>query len=283
MCAAKPTISFEYFPPKTDKGLQTLMHEVGELVKLRPRFMTVTYGAGGSTREGTINTVKKIWNAHKVPTGSHLTYINTTKEELDRITDDLWDAGIRHIVALRGDMPSDLSWPLDPDADYYQFTSDFVEGIRRRHPFEISVGAYPEKHPDSPDVSADVYALKKKFDSGADRGITQFFFDNEVYYKFLEEAAKEGLNKPIVPGLLPISDYEKMLKFADMCQATVPHWLREKFEKFTDSDGDYLKLATDILAEQVDDLTANGVQHLHFYTLNKAGLTEMACKKCKLG
>ncbi|MEC8665386.1 MAG: methylenetetrahydrofolate reductase, partial [Pseudomonadota bacterium] len=160
MCAAKPTISFEYFPPKSEKGLSNLLTEVGELVKLRPRFMTVTYGAGGSTREGTIKTVKEIWNAHKVPTGSHLTYLNTTKEELDRITDDLWDAGIRHIVALRGDMPADLSWPLDPDADYYQFTSDFVEGIRERHPFEISVGAYPEKHPDSPDLSADILALK---------------------------------------------------------------------------------------------------------------------------
>lgn len=283
MCAAKPTISFEYFPPKSDKGLSNLLTEVGELVKLRPRFMTVTYGAGGSTREGTIKTVKEIWNAYKVPTGSHLTYLNTTKAELDQITDDLWDAGIRHIVALRGDMPADLSWPLDPDADYYQFTSDFVEGIRERHPFEISVGAYPEKHPDSPDLSADILALKKKFEAGADRGITQFFFDNDVYYEFMDEAAKHGLNRPIVPGLLPIADYEKMLSFAETCQATVPHWLRAKFEKFAGSDEDKAKLATDILAAQVDDLAANGVQHIHFFTLNKAGITERTCKQCKLG
>ena len=151
------------------------------------------------------------------------------------------------------------------------------------HDFDITVAAYAEGHPEAPSLSFDMDNLKRKLDAGAKRAITQFFFDNDVYYEFLDDAAKHGLNKPIVPGLLPIADYEKMLSFAETCQATVPHWLREKFEKFAGSDEDKAKLATDILAAQVDDLAANGVQHIHFYTLNKAGITEKACKKCKLG
>jgi len=268
-------ISFEYFPPKTPKALNALIIEAQELAALQPAFMTVTYGAGGSTKEGTLDTVKAVRTATGCETAMHLTFINTPIEELNSFTDELWEMGMRHIVALRGDMPDDLSWPLDVDTNYYQYSSDFVEGLKKRHDFEISVGAYPESHPDSPNMEADVIALKKKADAGADRAITQFFFDNDVYYRFMERCFKAGINIPIVPGMLPIANFEKMLSFAARCHANVPPWIHAKFEKVRDEAG-RAELARDILAEQIEDLTAHGAPHLHFYTLNKANLSRDA-------
>ncbi len=252
-----------------------LLAEAHALALLNPAFMTVTYGAGGSTRDGTVDTVRAVREKTGIKTAAHLTYINTPITELEDYVRTLWDSGIRHIVALRGDMPADLSWPLDPDADYYQFTSDFVAGLKRVRDFEISVGAYPEKHPDSPSLDADIVALKRKQEAGADRAITQFFFDNDVYFAFAETAQAQDVTIPIVPGLLPIADFEKMLRFADTCQAGVPDWLRDKFAAMPDPD-DRLKLAADILTEQVAALAAGGVPHIHFYTLNKAHLTAQA-------
>ncbi|MFP4314379.1 MAG: methylenetetrahydrofolate reductase [Alphaproteobacteria bacterium] len=271
----KPTISFEYFPPKSDKAAENLWTAMDNLALLDPAFMTVTYGAGGSTRDGTLATLKKARDAYGIPLASHLTFINTTKEELAALTDNLWHENIHHIVALRGDMPGDLQWPLDDDRNYYQYTSDFVEGLRAQHPFEISVGCYPEKHPDAPSLDADIIALKKKCDAGASRAITQFFFDNDLFYTFREICAKAGITTPIVPGLLPIHDFKSMCGFAAKCQTSVPVWLHEKFEG--KSENDAKKYATELLIHQSEDLAANGIEHIHYYTLNKADITTQAC------
>lgn len=268
------TYSFEFFPPKSEKSAQELLSSVEELSCFSPKFMTVTFGTGGGSRDTTLQTLKNLQKAaHGIPFGSHLTYISHTKDELDHYTDLLWNQGIRHLVALRGDMPTNLVWPLDPDAEYYQFTSDFVEALLKRHPFDISVGAYPEKHPDAPDMQADLIALKKKCDAGATRAITQLFFDNDLYYRFVDAAQKAGITTPIVPGLLPIRDFQKVCEFAGKCQATVPQFLHEKFA------GDISdNLAEDLLAAQVEDLAKNGVDHIHFYTLNKSSVLNTVCK-----
>lgn len=270
-----PTFSFEFFPPKTEAGETQIKAVANTFAALMPSYMTVTYGAGGSTQDGTLRTIAALQETG-VPIAGHLTFINTTKETLKALTDDWWDKGIRHIVALRGDMPEGLSWPLDDDGEYFQYTSDFVERLRGWHDFEISVGAYPEKHPDAPSLDADIEALKKKCDAGVTRAITQFFFDNEVYYTFVEKCRAAGITAPICPGLLPIHDFERMVGFAAKCQAGVPDWLHNAFDGLSQEDAQ--KKATDILTEQVTDLARNGVEHIHFYTLNKTGITQDVCK-----
>ena len=272
---SSPSISFEFFPPKSEKSALELLAVTKDLSRFNPKFMTVTFGAGGGSREGTLQTLRNLQKAAPVPFGSHLTYISLTKIELDHYTDLLWNQGIRHLVALRGDMPQDLVWPLDPDAEYYQFTSDFVEALMKRHPFDISVGAYPEKHPDAPDLAADIEALRKKCDAGSARAITQFFFDNEVYYRFVDEAQKAGIKTPIVPGLLPIHDFTKVCSFAERCGAIIPPAVREKFLRTNDPAA----MAEDLLFAQVEDLVKNGVDHIHFYTLNKNSLVDKVCEK----
>ena len=277
----KPAISFEFFPPKTPQGEEALATTAQKLATLNPAFMTVTFGAGGSTREGTLKTLAAIRRVTDIPLACHLTFIEITKTELKSYLDTLWDMNVRHIVALRGDMPADLQWPLDPDLDYFQYTSDFVEGIKAHKPFEISVGAYPEKHPDAPDMSADIIALKKKCDAGSDRAITQFFFDHDQYGIFLEETSKAGIKTPIVPGLLPIGNYESMLKFANRCGASVPAFVRHQFE--TSDEAGHAKIAADLLTWQIEDLTRRNTKHLHFYTLNKADMLLEACAATGLG
>lgn len=273
---SKPTISFEFFPPKTPQGDEALLEVAKTLASLNPAFMTVTFGAGGSTRDGTLKTLKAIRSVTDIPLACHLTFISLTKTELKAYLDTLWDLGVRHIVALRGDMPKDLQWPLDPDLDYYQYTSDFIEGIKAHRPFEISVGAYPDKHPDAPDQAADILALKKKCAAGADRAITQFFFDHDRYDKFLKDVAAADIETPIVPGMLPIGNYESMLKFADRCGAYVPQYVRDKFENV--SAEKHAGLAEELLLWQIDDLTKRGVKHFHFYTLNKADMLQKILK-----
>ena len=274
----KPSVSFEFFPPKTNKGDEALLNVAEELAGLSPKYMTVTYGAGGSTRDKTLRVANEVQARTGVPTATHLTYINTVRKDLYTLADDLWAEGIRHIVALRGDLPKDLSWPLDEDADYFQYTSHFVAALKARQDFEISVGCYPEKHPDAPSLDKDIEALMKKIDAGADRAITQFFFENEVFYEFVEQCRAVGIKAPICPGVLPIHDFGNMLRFAKTCNTTVPQWLHEKFDGLEDKPEDARKVATELLIKQVEDLVANGVDHLHFYTLNKAGITREACK-----
>lgn len=273
---SKPTISFEYFPPKTEKAAENLWSAMDDLSQLDPLYMTVTYGAGGSTQDGTFDTLKKAKERYGIPLASHLTFINKTKKEMYEIADKLWDLGIHHIIALRGDMPDDLKWPLDTDVNYFQYTSYFVEALLARHPFEISVGCYPEKHPDAECINSDIEALKLKCHAGASRAITQFFFDNDVFYEFREQCAKAGIKTPIIPGLLPIHDFKSMCGFAGKCQANVPDWLHGRFEDVSDEDA--VKIAVDLLVGQSVDLAANGVDHIHYYTLNKSAITTQACE-----
>jgi methylenetetrahydrofolate reductase (NADPH) len=277
-----PTFSFEYFPPKSEKAEEAFWAAAPKLAGLGPKFMTITYGAGGSTRDKTIAIAEKL---HKqfadIPIAAHLTYLNSTKEYLYGITDALWTIGIRHIVALRGDLPEGLSWPLDFDENYFQHTSEFVEALVKRHGYEISVGAYPEKHPDAKDLSADIEALKKKCDAGATQAITQFFFENEKYYDFVEACQKAGITTPIYPGILPVHDFTGMIRFAARCQAQVPDWVKEKFAGLEDKPEEAKKIATEMLVEQTLDLVAGGVPHVHFYTLNKYEITDAAVKALK--
>lgn len=275
---SNPTISFEFFPPKTDKSEAAFWNDVPALAALDPKFMTVTYGAGGSTRDKTIEVARGVIEKTNVPTAAHLTYINSTRHELYALADELWANGIKHIIALRGDMPSDLQWPLDPDAEYFQYTSHFIAALKARQDFEISVGCYPEKHPDAESMDKDLEALMKKFDAGANRAITQFFFDNNLYYEFLENAAKANITGDICPGLLPIHDFKNMCNFAQRCQASVPDWLHAKFDGLEDQPEEAYKVASELLLEQCEDLIKNGAPHIHFYTLNKAAITSEVCE-----
>jgi methylenetetrahydrofolate reductase (NADPH) len=267
----KPHFSFEFFPPKTHKAEESFWDEIAVLAECAPKFMTVTYGAGGTTRDKTIEIARGVQERTGIQTAAHLTYINSTRKELYTLADELWANGIQHIIALRGDMPADLQWPLDPDAEYFQYTSHFIAALKARQDFEISVGCYPEKHPDAPSLDKDIEALQKKFDAGANRAITQFFFDNDVYYEFLEQCARADVKGLICPGLLPVHDFARMCSFAERCKASVPDWLRGKFEDVTPEDA--VKIATDLLLGQAEDLIENGATHLHFYTLNKSAIT----------
>tara|TARA_B100001179_G_scaffold212982_1_gene181285 strand:+ start:171 stop:1013 length:843 start_codon:yes stop_codon:yes gene_type:complete len=272
------TFSFEYFPAKTDKGNLRLLDTARTLAKKKPSFMTVTYGAGGSTKDGTLDTVTCLQRETGVPMAAHVTFINTEIPQLKKFADELWDKGIKRLVALRGDLPDDLSWPLDLEGNYFQYTSEFVAALKSWHNFDISVGAYPEKHPDAPSLAADVRALRLKCVAGADRAITQFFFDNSIYYKFLEECEKAHIKTPVVPGLLPIHDFQSMLSFAEKCRATVPDDIRKKFEALKHNPEGAKDLAQDLLCAQVEDLASQGCPHVHFYTLNKSDLVDMACQ-----
>jgi methylenetetrahydrofolate reductase (NADPH) len=271
MRALVPTVSFEFFPPQTEKGEEALWDKVVKLAACDPAFMTVTYGACGSTRDKTVDLAIRMRAKSGRPSAAHLTFIATPKNELRRIADKLWGEGVRHIVALRGDLPAGTA-PVDPTAEHFAFTSDFVESLKSWHDFEISVGAYPEKHPAAPDLASDLEALRKKCGAGADRAITQFFFDNAVFYRFRDVAADAGIETPIVPGILPIVDYEKMLRFAQSCQASVPPSLAAQFERLKNDPEGTKMLAADLLVAQVTDLAAEGVPHLHFYTLNQSAL-----------
>jgi methylenetetrahydrofolate reductase (NADPH) len=273
---ARPSISFEYFPPKTEEGAVALYAAVEQLMVYDPLYMTVTYGAGGSTKDGTRKALRHILKMTEIPLASHLTFLSTTKDELDAYIDDLWLMGIHHIVALRGDLPKGTSYDDYKTEQYYDYTSNFVAALKAKRPFEISVGAYPEKHPDAQSLDADIEALRLKCEAGADRAITQFFFENDVYYRFLDQCEKAGITTPVVPGLLPVHDFKGMANFAKRCAASVPDWLREKFEALEGRPEEAQKLATDLLISQAEDLAAQGVGHIHFYCMNKAPITSEA-------
>lgn len=277
-------ISFEFFPPKTYEAWEVLVTDTArQLAGLAPAFMTVTYGAGGSKRSWTMETAVTIQQNTGIKTAAHLTCINVYKKALLGIAQTFKDNGIGHIVALRGDIPPEDA-PLEYDnKNYYHYASELIAGIKQVGDFEISVAAYPEKHPDAPDMATDIHNLRRKWKTGADRAITQFFFDNNVYFEFLDKVAAAGIDMPVVPGLLPILSYERMLRFADLCQASVPESLRARFEPYLGSQDDMDKVAMELLCEQVEGLVKNGVPHLHFYTLNKAEMVFAACRDCGLG
>ena len=272
-----PRLSFEFFPPKSEAGLTALLAAAGELRVLNPDFVTVTFGAGGSTRSGTCETAQALKDRLGLTVGTHLSYFATPKTELMAYADHLWDSGIHHLVVLRGDVPAGVD-PASYDSDeYFQMTSDFVEALRARRDFDISIAAYPEKHPDAVSMAEDIRALKLKCAAGATRALTQFFFDIATFSDFLTKIRAAGIPTPIVPGVLPISDFAKITGFAAKCGARIPDDVTHLFATSTDP----VATGVDFLATQIDDLINLNVPQLHFYTLNRADLILSAFRKLK--
>ncbi|MEW6641447.1 MAG: methylenetetrahydrofolate reductase [NAD(P)H] [Pseudomonadota bacterium] len=271
--AKRPMISFEFFPPKTEEMETNLWETIKRLAPLQPKFVSVTYGAGGSTRERTHATIARILKETDLLPAAHLTCVGAARGEIDDIVDRYHDIGVRHIVALRGDPAGGLGTPFTAHADGYQSSADLVAGIKRRHPdIEVSVSAYPEKHPESPDFDADIDGLKAKVDAGATRAITQVFFDNDLYYRYVDRVRARGIDIPIVPGIMPMHNFKQARNFVTRAGTTVPEWLAAKFEGL-DDDPDTRKLvAATVAAGQVQKLAKRGVDTFHFYTMNRADL-----------
>jgi methylenetetrahydrofolate reductase (NADPH) len=274
--AGDAAISFEFFPPKTEKMEESLWAAIETLMPLKPRFVSVTYGAGGSTRERTHATVERIARETSVPAAAHLTCVAATRDQIDEIAKEYWAAGVRHIVALRGDMPT-LGDKFVPHPQGYQNAADLVAGLQKIAPFEISVAAYPEQHPDSASVEADLDNLKRKLDAGATRAITQFFFSAEAFFRFKDKALSAGIDAEIVPGILPVSNVAQARKFAAACGASIPAWMDRLFEGLDDHPAARQLVAATIAAEMSRRLYAGGVRHFHFYTLNRAELAFAIC------
>jgi methylenetetrahydrofolate reductase (NADPH) len=273
-------VSFEFSPPKTAEAEENLWRCIRRLEPLKPDFVSVTYGAGGSTRDRTHATVKRMVEETSLAPAAHLTCVAHTKSEIEEIVRGYWDAGIRHVVALRGDMPG-MAGKYEPHPDGYAATPDLIEGIRKIAPFEISVSAYPERHPDSASEAQDIELLKAKVGAGATRALTQFGFETESIARFRDRVARAGVTVPIVPGIIPTTNIKGIARMAAQAGANVPDWLSRLYDGL-DQDPDTRKLiAATILAEQVEELRAEGFDQFHFYTLNQADLTFAAC--CLLG
>ncbi len=266
-----PKLSFEFFPPKTEALENQLWACVRRLAPLRPRFVSVTYGAGGSTQARTHATVSRILRESPLTPAAHLTCVDAPRAEVDRVAREYWDAGVRHIVALRGDPPAGADrYEAHPEG--YAYAADLVEGLRRIAPFEISVAAYPETHPTALSADHDIDNLKRKIDAGATRAITQYFFDTDVYLRFLDRCAAAGITVPIVPGILPVTNFAQVRKFSAMCGAGVPDWLAHLFDGLDNDPETRRTVSAVVAAEQVRLLQANGVDEFHFYTLNRPDL-----------
>jgi len=270
-------VSFEFSPPKTAEAEQSLWRCIKRLEPLNPAFVSVTYGAGGSTRERTHATVRRIVLETTLKPAAHLTCVGSPKAEIDEIVEGYWAAGVRHIVALRGDMPG-MSGPYHPHPDGYQSTPALVEGIRRIAPFEVSVSAYPERHPDSPSRAHDIELLKRKIDAGASRALTQFGFDSAAIARFRDDAAQSGVRVPIVPGLIPTTNIKGIARMAAKAGASTPSWLVELYDGLDDDEETRRTLAAAVLFEQVQELRREGFEQFHFYTLNQADLAYAACR-----
>ncbi|QFT78848.1 methylenetetrahydrofolate reductase [Erythrobacter sp. THAF29] len=269
-------ISFEFFPPKTEKMAETLWESVATLSPLAPRFVSVTYGAGGSTRERTHEQVVRIQNEAKIPAAAHLTCVNATREEVDEVARHYWEEGIRHIVALRGD-PPDGAAHYTPHPGGYENAADLIAGLKKVADFEISVAAYPEVHPDSPDAQADIENLKAKFDAGADRAITQFFFDPECFFRFRDKAAAAGIEAEIVPGIMPVMSFAAVQRMSGLCGTAIPGWMEGLFDGLDERPAARQLVSATIAAELCRKLYAGGVREFHFYTLNRAELSYAIC------
>jgi methylenetetrahydrofolate reductase (NADPH) len=270
-------VSFEFFPPKTAEMEQTLWEAIGRLAPIAPSFVSVTYGAGGSTRERTHSTVRRIAAETALMPAAHLTCVAATRAEVDAVIRSYRDAGVRHIVALRGDPTGGAGERYAPHPGGYRNAADLVEGIKRTTDMDVSVAAYPEKHPDSPSVEADIDMLAAKVDAGADRAITQFFFENDHYFRYLDRVRARGINIPVVPGILPVQNFKQTRSFAGRCGASVPRWLAERFDGLDDDVATRKLVAAAVAAEQVLDLAGQGITDFHFYTMNRADLVYAIC------
>ena len=269
-------ISFEFFPPKTAKMAETLWGSMATLAPLGPRFVSVTYGAGGSTRERTHEQVVRINQETNIPAAAHLTCVNAAREEVDEVARHYWESGIRHIVALRGD-PPDGAAKYAPHPGGYANAIDLIAGLKKIADFEISVAAYPEVHPDSPDAQADIDNLKAKFDAGADRAITQFFFDPECFFRFRDKAAAAGIDAEIVPGIMPVMSFAAVQKMSGLCGTAIPAWMEGLFDGLDERPEARQLVSATIAAELCRKLYAGGVRQFHFYTLNRAELSYAIC------
>jgi methylenetetrahydrofolate reductase (NADPH) len=265
-------VSFEFFPPNTEAMEQTLWKSIKRLSVLEPRFVSVTYGADGSTRERTHNAVERILRETNLTAAPHLTCVGASRAEIDEIARGYWDIGVRHMVALRGDPPKG-SGGQTPHARGYAYASDLVAGLKRVANFDISVAAYPEVHPEARTASDDLDNLKRKIDAGATRAITQFFFDVKIFLRFRDRCAQAGIESVIVPGILPITRFPQMLRFAAQCGTSVPQWLHERFDGLDDDTETRQLIAASVAIEQVQQLRKEGIDEFHFYTLNRAELT----------
>lgn len=270
-----PKVSFEFFPPKTEEMATQLWDSVRRLEPLQPDFVSVTYGAGGSTRERTHATVKRIIDETTLHPAAHLTCVGSSAAEIDEIARNYWNTGIKRIVALRGDAPDGNGYHPHPEG--YAFAADLVKGLKKIADFEISVAAYPEGHPESASPEADMDNLKRKIDAGASRAITQYFFDPDVYLRFVERALKAGINVPIVPGILPVTNVAQMRKFSAMCGTSVPNWINHAFEGLDADPKTRNLVAATVATEQCRVLQKEGCSEFHFYTLNRADLTVAIC------
>jgi len=271
-----PSVSFEFFPPNTEAMEATLWNSIERLAELGPRFVSVTYGADGSTRERTHAAVERILRDTKLTPAPHLTCIGASRGEINDIAREYWDMGVRHLVALRGDVPKDCE-TYSPHADGYAYACDLVEGLRKVADFDVSVAAYPEVHPEAPDADFDLDYLKRKLDAGATRAITQFFFDTDVFLRFRERCAAAGIESQIVPGILPITRFPQLERFATMCGASLPDWLRHRFDGLDDDEQTRQMIAASVAIEQVRALQQEGIEDFHFYTLNRSELTYAIC------
>ncbi|ODU20570.1 MAG: methylenetetrahydrofolate reductase [NAD(P)H] [Sphingomonas sp. SCN 67-18] len=269
-------VSFEFFPPKTEKMEATLWDSIQTLSPLGPRFVSVTYGAGGSTRERTHATVSRIARETPIAAAAHLTCVDASRDEIAQIAHEYWAAGVRHIVALRGDPPEE-GMRFAAREDGYASAADLVAGLKRLHPFEISVAAYPETHPEALSAASDIDNLKRKLDAGANRAITQFFFSPDAFFRFRDAAAAAGVDAEIVPGILPVSNVAQTRRIAGLCGTSIPPWMDRLFEGLDDRPAARQLVAATIAAEMCQKLYTGGVRHFHFYTLNRAELSYAIC------
>lgn len=268
--------SFEFFPPKSEEMEQKLWQTVKELEHLNPEFVSVTYGAGGSTRGRTYSTIQRILQETNLKPAAHLTCVNATRAEINEVAKEYWDAGVKHIVALRGD-PPEMNGEYEPHPDGYQYAADLVAGLRKVADFELSVAAYPETHPQAKSADDDLRHLKEKMDAGATRAITQYFFDVNDYLDFADRAAKIGITAPIVPGLMPIGNFAQAVKFSKMCGAKIPVALAKRYEEAGDDAENVADISVETTTDTCLKLAENGLEQLHFYTLNRADLVKRIC------
>ncbi len=268
-------VSFEFFPPKTEKMEEQLWNAVLELAPLGPAFVSVTYGAGGSTRERTHATVARIIDETALTPAAHLTCVAASKDEIAEVADRYWEAGVRHIVALRGDPPPEAGGRFEPHPQGYTGAADLVAGLKARHPFEISVAAYPEVHPEAASAEADLDNLKRKLDAGADRAITQFFYSTDAYFRFLDKALAAGITAPILPGIMPVTNFAAIRRMSG--NTTIPGWMIQLFEGLDDLPGPRSHIAAAVAADLCRRLYQGGVRDFHFYTLNRADQTYAIC------